>query len=390
MSVVMAATLDAAVVVCVCLSAGLLVLYVGFPLLTFSLELASHVAAFERRRVDAFVGVRIPDPHLGALSAERGRLADPVSWKEAAYAFSALVVGPLACGMVLGVWAVGLGLVAFPAYAWALPPHQGWWSPSDAPVWATLAAAGFGVVVFVAVAPRVVLGVTSIQRWLAVRLLGPSPRRALEQRVDELVESRDRSVDTAAAERRRIERDLHDGAQQRLVSLAMDLGVAKEKFDADPEAARALVEGAHAEAKRALVELRDLARGIHPAVLADGGLDGALSALASRSAVPVDVTVELAGRPPERIEAVAYFVVAEALVNVGRHAHATGATVMVVRRDERLTIEVRDDGVGGADAAAGSGLAGLADRVASVDGWMKVMSPPGGPTSVLVELPCGS
>jgi signal transduction histidine kinase len=201
-------------------------------------------------------------------------------------------------------------------------------------------------------------------------------------------------MDAAAAERRRIERDLHDGAQARLVALAMDLGMAKEKFTTDPDAARELVESAHAEAKRAIVELRDLARGIHPAVLTDRGLDAALSALAGRSPVPVEVSVELPARLPESVEVVAYYVVAEGLVNVARHAEATRAWVTVRPGWGIAVIEVGDDGGGGAEVATAesnglgpSGLAGLADRVAAVDGRLIVTSPPGGPTILRAELP---
>jgi signal transduction histidine kinase len=193
----------------------------------------------------------------------------------------------------------------------------------------------------------------------------------------------------AATERRRIERDLHDGAQQRLVALAMDLGMAREKLASQPEAARALIDEAHDGAKRALAELRNLARGIHPAVLTDRGLDAAISALAARSPVPVEVDVQLHGRPPAAVESTAYFVVAEALANVAKHAAATHAEVRVIRKDEWLLVEVCDDSVGGADPAGG-GLAGLADRVAAVDGRLAVASPQGGPTVVRAELPCGS
>jgi signal transduction histidine kinase len=170
----------------------------------------------------------------------------------------------------------------------------------------------------------------------------------------------------------------------------MDLGMAREKFSRDPEQARALLDEAHDEAKRALPELRNLARGIHPAVLTDRGLDAAISALAARSSAPVDVSVELGRRPPPTVESAAYFVVAEALVNVAKHAAATHAAVRVRERDRRLVIEVTDDGLGGATPRAGSGLAGLADRVTAVDGSFEVSSPPGGPTVIRAELPCES
>jgi signal transduction histidine kinase len=169
----------------------------------------------------------------------------------------------------------------------------------------------------------------------------------------------------------------------------MDLGRAREQFEQDPERARQLVAEAHEEAKSALAELRDLVRGIHPAVLEDRGLDAALSAVVARSPVPVALDVRVAARPPQTVEAAAYFVVSEALTNVARHSHAQHAHVAVIGDGNRLVVDVSDDGVGGADSQ-GSGLSGLAARVRALDGWMHVVSPAGGPTSVTVELPCES
>jgi len=227
-------------------------------------------------------------------------------------------------------------------------------------------------------------------RALVGVLLSPSRTDALEERVDELRETQARSVDIAMADRRQIERDLHDGAQQRLLALGMDLGMALDKFEDDPEAARALVGDAHEELQRAVVELRNLARGIHPAVLTDRGLDAALSSLAARSAVPVQLDVKLDRRPPASAEATAYFIVAEALTNAARHGHASHVDVRVRQDDGKLHVEVRDDGVGGASTTEGGGLAGLADRASSVEGTLSVSSPPGGPTVVSAELPCAS
>ena len=198
------------------------------------------------------------------------------------------------------------------------------------------------------------------------------------------------AVDSAEAERRRIERDLHDGAQQRLVALAMDLGMARERFEDDPQHAQQLVAEAHEEAKAALVELRDLVRGFNPAILQDRGLDAALSSVVARSPVPVRLDVDVAPRPAATVESTAYFVVTEALTNVAKHAHATEARVSIARRGDRLAIDVTDNGTGGADAARGTGLNGLSERVHTLGGWMQVLSPAGGPTSVLVELPCAS
>ena len=170
----------------------------------------------------------------------------------------------------------------------------------------------------------------------------------------------------------------------------MNLGIARQRLDDNPEQARELVGTAHDEVKSALKELRDLVRGIHPVILEDRGLDAALSAVVARSSVPVALRVDVGLRPPPAVESAAYFIVSEALVNVVRHSGARSASVEIARRGDRLTIAVADDGIGGADPAGGTGLSGLAHRVAALDGWMQVVSPPGGPTTVLVEVPCGS
>jgi signal transduction histidine kinase len=192
------------------------------------------------------------------------------------------------------------------------------------------------------------------------------------------------------ADRRQIERDLHDGAQQRLLSLGMDLGMALEKFETDPDAARALVGDAHQELQRAIAELRNLARGIHPAVLTDRGLDAALSALSARSPIPVRLDVELRERPPASVEATAYFIVAEALANAAKHARAHAIDVRVRLIGDKLQVDVADDGVGGAEERPGGGIAGLADRASSVEGSLSITSPAGGPTIIAAELPCAS
>ena len=222
-------------------------------------------------------------------------------------------------------------------------------------------------------------------------LLGPT-RGELERAAAKSAEQRDHAVAAATGYRRQIERDLHDGAQARLVSLAVDLGRARRRLEdgGSSEEAAELVRSAHEEAKQALAEIRDLARGIHPAVLTDRGLDAALSSLVARSPVPVSLKSELGDRrAPEQVESAAYFVVAEALTNVARHSQAGRAAVSVVRDDGVLVIEVRDDGVGGADNSEGSGLVGLRDRVGALGGTLVVESPPGGPTAITAVLPCG-
>jgi signal transduction histidine kinase len=209
----------------------------------------------------------------------------------------------------------------------------------------------------------------------------------LEAKVKELRTSRSRLVEVGARERRRLERDLHDGAQQRLVALALNLRMARERLDGDGGEAGRLLDSAHAELGRALGELRELARGIHPAVLSDRGLGAAIELLAGRAPFPVDVGPGPDVRLPERVEQAAYFVVSEALANAAKHASASHAEVTVTRADSQLTVEIDDDGIGGVDFNRGSGLRGLADRLAAINGRLEVDSAPGAGTRVRARIP---
>ena len=219
-------------------------------------------------------------------------------------------------------------------------------------------------------------------------LLAPGENARLRAQMEHLAETRDETVDARAAELRRIERDLHDGAQARLVSLTMSLGMAEQELDRHPEAARQLVAEARASARTALNELRHLVRGIHPPVLTERGLGGAVEALALASAVPVEVEVQLDERLPAPLESALYFVIAEALANVARHSEASWAFVRLWKEQGRLRLMVHDDGHGGADPARGSGLRGIEQRLAAFDGHLTLSSPPGGPTELFAELPC--
>lgn len=253
--------------------------------------------------------------------------------------------------------------------------------------WPLALAVGAGGLVLVVLAPSMCAPLAHGQARLAQLLLGPG--RA-DVRVGELTRTRAATVDAQTSELRRIERDLHDGAQARLVAATIDLGLAQEKLEADPAEARRLVEAARAETKEAIGELRRLVSGIAPAVLADRGLDAALSGLVASCRVPVSLDVRLPDRLPEHAEVAAYFVASEALTNVQKHAGATSASLRARVQDGRLVIEVNDDGHGGASETCGSGLAGLKARVAALDGRLLVSSPPDGPTVVRAEIPCGS
>ncbi|MFE7562641.1 histidine kinase [Kitasatospora sp. NPDC057500] len=344
------------------------------------------LTAAQRGRLRALRGVEVP-PLLRSARTPAGLLTSlrtTVSWRQVGYH---LVAGPLvAAGALALVYGWGAGLVASTVFGWTwlMPPTspvRDQWLRTDIPLTA-------GGLLLLAVLPTAVRLLARLDRAVAVRMLGPGRTAELEHRIEEVVESRAGLVDAVDAERRRIERDLHDGAQQRLTSLAMNLGLARRTLkDVPPEAMQVIVE-AHEEAQAAIDELRDLVRGLHPAVLEDRGLDAALSGIAARAPLPVRLDVELAERTAPTVEAVAYFTVSEALTNVAKHARASRADVSVRTAGGRLRLVVSDDGVGGADASRGSGLTGLRRRAASVDGSLSVLSPVGGPTTITVELPC--
>jgi signal transduction histidine kinase len=382
------------------LSLGLLPLFLlGIPMLLVTMAVAGVFARIERARYAITLGERIPDPRPPRqprapgdswLQALHRRISAPHSWRAISYGLLLLPLSVLTFTLAITLWSGPIALLTLPIYNWALPnggADFGFVTIRNVP--ATIAVGVVGLS-FLLVAPYAVRGLAAMDAAIARTLLGPFTTKELAERVDHLEESRARVVDSADAERRRIERDLHDGAQQRLVALAMNLGRARSRYDEDPAGARALLDEAHTEAKQALVELRNLARGIHPAVLTDRGLDAALSGLAGRSPVPVTVEIDVGTRPSRTIEAIAYFVVAEALTNVAKHAKASRAWVVLRQIDGELRIIITDNGTGGADPAGGSGLAGLADRVSGVDGRLLVHSPAGGPTVITVELPCAS
>jgi len=334
---------------------GTIPIWLGVGLLGLATFLVPEFAQAHRWLISRTVGVDIPRPQPAAADQAlrhrlRAALGDGHTWRQLGYL---LLTFPLAC--VEFALAVA-GIVLAPLAIWVLPP------------------------------------IAALHAQLAGAMLGPSRTAEVTERAHQLQASRARGVDAAEAERRRIERDLHDGAQQRLVAVAIGLGRAKSKMDDDPGAARTLIDEAHTDAKLAVAELRDLARGIYPAVLGDRGLDAALSSLAARAPIPVEVTATVEPRPPAAVESTAYFIVGEALTNIAKHAQARAATVRVWR-DERLggdavVVEITDDGVGGAELVDGGGLAGLADRAATIDGVITVVSPLGGPTVIRADLPC--
>jgi signal transduction histidine kinase len=362
-------------------------------LLALTMRLWMLAARGERARVRAFSGQTIPRPYLppfrgSPVARARARMHDPAVWRDLAYLLLLFPLGVAELVIVIVLLAVPLSFTTLPLYAWALPhggPQLATGVYVDAPAEILLVLL-LGLLLVVP-ACLVLIGLSRAHLLLARFLLGPTRGAALAARVDVLTKTRSGVIEAQLLERQRIERDLHDGAQQRLVALAMDLGMAKEKFYSDPQAAQALVESSHQEAKRALADLRDLVRGIYPAVLADRGLDAAISSVAGRSPIPVSVDLRLASRLPEPIEAAAYFVITEALANVAKHSGATEAHVTVRHAGNCLTVDVTDNGVGGAATETGTGLAGLRDRLAALDGRLTIFSPTGGPTTVRAEMP---
>jgi signal transduction histidine kinase len=359
---------------------------VGFGGVVFTvmvlLAMSPVLTAVQRNRIRTLIGVDVSPVASGrrtwrSLTATGRRLG-----------YHALVAPVMATYVLLAalVWIAGVALAGAVACLLVFPI-----TGLMRAIGSTSRDAGptaLGVVrPVLAAAPRAAGIVAQMDVWAVSALLGPN---RLERRVEDLAESRAGVVDAADAERRRIERDLHDGAQQRLVSLAMNLGLARAGLPDLPDEARQVIAEAHDEAKDALAELRALVRGLHPAILDDRGLDAALSGIAARAPFPVRLRVAMPDRAAPTVEAVAYFVVAEALANIAKHAQASRAEVEVRRHDDMLVVSVTDDGVGGADPSRGTGLTGLVHRVRSVDGALVVSSPVGGPTTVSARLPCES
>ncbi|MFS0696388.1 sensor histidine kinase [Streptomyces nitrosporeus] len=378
------AYLGAALVVAALLFAAVLI---GLPALPEAMKLLRRVTESERRRAAARLGVpcrpaAYPSAGSGELSERVRRvLTDPTAWRDVLWLPFQALAGTAAACLAMVLWPIGLlvdgaALTAVrlvdrrstDEYGTPPPARPGWvlrWHPFLADLCAGWSRA----------------------------LLTARGTADLAERIDELTESRAGAVEAHGAELRRIERDLHDGAQARIVALSLRIGLARQLLDRDPAAARARLEEAQDGADAALAELRHVVRGIHPPILTDRGLAGAVRALASDASVPVEAElgeVEDGRRLPAAIEAAAYFVVAEALTNISKHSGASTASVRISRGAGVLRVRVGDDGRGGADERAGSGLVGIRRRIAALDGTTRISSPAGGPTDIEVELPCGS
>jgi signal transduction histidine kinase len=398
--------------VAVALFAGvaLAITFFGLGILALSVRMARGFGGFHRQLARGLLDEKIDDPEPftsrpGFLGWLQSALRDRTGWRAMAYLAVKVPLATVSILVGFAAWWDAFFSVTYPIWGghdnpvavFGLPEvffGTGFFSGGRGGVLHSLGVFCAGVVFFLA-APWAVRVMVYLDRRLMRLLLAPD---ALTERVRVLERSRAQSVDSSAATLRRIERDLHDGTQAQLVALAMRLGMAKEKLaalgddreKADLDQVRQLVDDAHRGAKEAIVELRDLARGIHPPAL-DVGLEGALSTLAARSTTPTELTITLHERPTPAIEAIAYFCVAELLANVAQHAHASRASITCTDYGEWLRVVVRDDGTGGAElsrlGSSSSGLVGLTDRVHAVDGRLDIASPPRGPTVVTVDLP---
>ncbi|WP_329582346.1 sensor histidine kinase [Kitasatospora sp. NBC_01250] len=392
---------EAAVVLALTAAGLLLGAGLGCYLLRPSFDGLRRVATTARDRAERWGGVAIPAPYRalpppraglrGRIQEGRALLDDPATLRDLwwsmtdPYVGAALASAPAA---LIGYGAFGAFVQPF---VWRPIERAGgsnWYTAVHVHSTATaLAAAAVGLAL---IAAGLLVGPPVLRlhaRWTAL-LLAPSRSARLHQRVTHLADTRAEAVDTRAAELRRIERDLHDGAQARLVAVGMSLGNAEQLIGADPEAARELVVLAREASSKALEEMRNLVRGIHPPVLADRGIADAVRALALDALLDVEVRAQLAGRPTAPIESAAYFAVSELLANAAKHSGASRVDVVIGHRDGTLTVEVGDDGRGGADPALGTGLRGVGRRLAAFDGTLTVASPPGGPTTILLEIPC--
>ena len=383
---------------------SLLIVLIGFLFVALGIEAARITATIERWRM-TIIDPRplIPHPYRTAEvtpSEPYGpwirRLAeaaflDASRWLDVVYVLVALPLAVIEFTVAVTLWSLSVGLLLTPLILVLPQPATLGMFLDRLPV-SPEAAVGVTFViglVLLPVAASATRGMAILHRYVVEGLLCISPADALRRDNERLRGSRSAAVELEASELRRIERDLHDGAQQRLVMLAIDLSLAEDKVDSDPAAAKVLIAGARDQARQALGELRDVVRGTAPAILLDRGLAAALSAVAGRSPVPTFVDSQLAPneRLPHGVERAAYYVVSEALANIAKHARATRCDIRVLRQPGWLLVEVRDDGAGGAALVPGGGLAGLRDRVEALDGQLELLSPAGGPTRIRVSLP---
>jgi signal transduction histidine kinase len=383
------------------LGVGLIPLFgVGLLVLAATLLVARGFAELERRQLPEVLGHPVAHPRYPRTPEGAGqirRLLNPLTngqaWLDLLHGIVIFPFAILAFVLTVTWWAVAITGLLYPLYGWILqriPPDENRELPEllgfpDTLFVNTVFNMSVGLV-FALTLPLVLRGVVLIRAGIGRALL--TTLAEMQGRIEDLTEGRAAAVSAEATALRKLERDIHDGPQQRLVHLAMELGRAKRQLDTDPGAASSTLEGAIAQTRETLDELRTLSRGIAPPILTDRGLAPALAALASRASVPVRLEIHTEERFAAAVENTVYFVVAESLANVAKHSRATVCTVTLRRVADKLTVTIGDDGAGGAHIAKGHGLAGLADRLRAVDGELRVHSPEGGPTVIGAEVPC--
>lgn len=346
---------------------------VGVPLVVATMALVERLIGVERRRA-GWVGVAITR-RPSSDGSLRAKFRDPVGWRNIGFAMLGWVVAAVFLAGLAVVWGGPLFLLSIPLWAWAL----------DASVASMIVLPAFGLVLL-CLSPFGARGVGWALRRFVEMQVGPDRIAEMEQQVSEISASRSDILEAVAGERRRIERNLHDGVQQRLVAAGIDLGLAQTKLDTDPEAARELLAEATRKTRESIGELRSIGRGLHPAILGDRGLDAALSAVVSNSSIPIELRSDLRTEPPAAVAEAAYFVVSEAVTNVMKHSKARLAVVDARASDIELRLSVYDDGRGGA-TVTGTGLTGIAARVRGLEGCFELDSPAGGPTVLAVTIP---
>jgi signal transduction histidine kinase len=375
-----------------------LIFLVGIPIIGFGIEWARIMARVERWRMTLvdprpMLAHRYRPYGVGPRAMAEAIFMDESRWRDVVYAVVSFFLATIEFTITLTLWAASLALIFTPAVLYSLRARAPQDFPAGLEQWlpaitVTTLVCGILLLPVAALSAR---GFMVVHRMVAELLLCTNQTDALRQQVEDLRESRSAMLQVEASELRRIERDLHDGAQQRLVMLAIDLSLAADKVDKDPKGARALMNDAREQARQALAELRDLVRGSAPAILLDRGLVAALGSIAGRCPVPTMVESGLGpgDRQPHAVERAAYFVVAEALTNVAKHSGASQCEIRCRREDGNLVVEVWDNGKGGASLSDGGGLAGLRDRVEALDGKLTVESPAGGPTLLRAKMPTG-
>ena len=385
------------------LGVGTAVIWIGVPIAAATLFAMRGMAAAGRSMLPAVLRRELPRPRYkraredaSALRRYLTPLTDGQSWLNVLWAVAILPIAITGFAVAISWWCATVAALLYPAYSWIIRAATNdsddglhyateWLGWGDSYLAQSILAVIGGVIMALTLVP-VLRGLALAQALVGKGML--TSISGLHERIDQLEESRNAATSAEADALRRIERDIHDGPQQRLVGLGMELARVKRQLATNPEAAQETLEAAIAQTRETIDELRSLSRGIAPPILTDRGLAAALAALAARSLVPVELETNLNGRYKASVESTVYFVTAECLTNIAKHSQATKATVAVEDWGDRLVLSVGDNGIGGAHVSKGHGLSGLTDRVKAVEGQWTIDSPDGGPTVIVVEVPC--